>query len=190
MNTWLRAAINLASGLRPGVAVLAALAGIAMPAQAEDIYRWVDKNGVVHYGDRPGDASAKPANLPELQRMPASKGGVTRIGASPPATPTMAPAAVRYGLRLLSPQPDDTVRGAERRIEVLASTDAPVPDGYSFGFYLDGALVTTSPTPSAVLTEVDRGSHLVGVALLDAAGNEVGRSDPVIVHVKPPVVKP
>lgn len=188
MKTSVRAAFDIALPTSQGVAALALLVGAVGPLQADEIYRWVDKNGVVHYGDRPGDASAKPAELPELQRMPAAKSGVTRISATP--TTAAAPAAARYGLRLLSPQPDDTVRGAERRIEVLATTDAPVPDGYSYGFYLDGALITTSASPSAALTEVDRGSHLVSVALLDAAGNEVGRSDPVIVHVKPPVVKP
>jgi hypothetical protein len=34
----------------------------AAAAQSPTLYKWVDKDGHVHYGDSPGDAKAKPIN--------------------------------------------------------------------------------------------------------------------------------
>jgi glutaredoxin len=36
---------------------------VLQPAQADDLYRWVDKNGKVHYGDTPPDEDAEQLNL-------------------------------------------------------------------------------------------------------------------------------
>jgi hypothetical protein len=44
---------------RRALALLACAFACALPvAQAGKVYRWVDKNGVVHYGDRAPDAKA------------------------------------------------------------------------------------------------------------------------------------
>lgn len=38
-------------------------------ASAADVYKWVDENGRVHYGDQPGNASAREITLPATQPM-------------------------------------------------------------------------------------------------------------------------
>jgi hypothetical protein len=38
--------------------VLAGLA-LSLAAASQEIYRWVDKNGVVHYSDQPGSPNAE-----------------------------------------------------------------------------------------------------------------------------------
>jgi hypothetical protein len=37
---------------------------LAMPAAAEGVYRWVDEQGRVHFGDRPAGADSRPVELP------------------------------------------------------------------------------------------------------------------------------
>lgn len=41
----------------------------ANSALAAPIYKWKDKNGVVHYSSKPGSAQAKPAELPKIMRV-------------------------------------------------------------------------------------------------------------------------
>lgn len=38
-------------------------------ASAADAYKWVDEDGRVHYGDQPGNASAREITLPATQPM-------------------------------------------------------------------------------------------------------------------------
>lgn len=38
------------------------------PAQADQVYRWVGKDGVVHYSSEPPEIDAKPADLPRITR--------------------------------------------------------------------------------------------------------------------------
>lgn len=48
--------------MRAGV-LLAALLLVFSAAQAGELYRWVDKDGVVHYGDSPGSVDAEKLNI-------------------------------------------------------------------------------------------------------------------------------
>jgi hypothetical protein len=46
--------------------LLALAAALAAPAHAVDVYKWTDRQGVVHYGDRPASgAAAATVNVPD-----------------------------------------------------------------------------------------------------------------------------
>ena len=62
--------------------ILLILAGLALSlaAASQEIYRWVDKNGVVHYSDQPGSPNAVlidviEPNAYEAQDAPATSRG-------------------------------------------------------------------------------------------------------------------
>lgn len=165
----------------------------ALPATAE-VYRWVDKDGVVHYTDKPPTKDAKPAQLPPIQTVPGGFGlrGATgdRAGAaSESAGQAGAPAAPTP--TIVSPQPDQTFRGAERTVPVSVTLAQPLPAGAGLLYYLDGSAHNTHPTQSVsyTLTNVERGSHTIAVAVVGADGKELARSPPVIVHMKPPIAR-
>ena len=40
----------------------------ALSAQADNVYRWIDKDGMAHYSSKPPTKDAKPADLPPLLR--------------------------------------------------------------------------------------------------------------------------
>jgi len=54
--------------------LLASLAAVALPALADEIYRWVDAEGRVHFGDKPPENAERveltpiPAGDPQLQQ--------------------------------------------------------------------------------------------------------------------------
>lgn len=162
--------------------LLAAFA--ARPAVADDIYRWVDQDGVIHYTDRPPEDGAKPAKLPPLQSISAE--GIDAVLAPNSAA---GPVASGLAVRLTAPSPDQTIRGAERVVPVAVALNRPLPEGARLVYLLDGNPMQTTTAQASELTGIDRGTHLVAVAVVDASGKELARSAPVIVHVKPPIAQ-
>ena len=167
--------------------IVLAFALLALQAQAEtgpSVYRWVDKDGVVHYADKPLTADAKPAELRPLQTFPAgSSAPLPDSLASAPAKP--APASVSIS----APAQDETIR--DNTGELTVNVAAALQNGQGLIYYLDGQAQNTTPTLSTafLVKGLERGEHALSVAVVDAAGRELGRSDAVTVHVKPPTAK-
>ena len=160
-----------------------ALLGLASHVAA-DVYRWTDASGVVHYADKPLVPEAKPATLPTLQTY--------KAGTTPPmsgdAVPAPAAAPSAAVVAITSPAADETIRDSEGNFTVNVA--ARMGNGQGLVFYLDGAALNSTPTQSSAYqySGVERGEHSVGVALVNAEGAELGRAEPVTVHVKPPTV--
>lgn len=164
------------------------LAAASASVYAAEVYKHVDKDGVVHYSDQPPTKNAKPVVLPPIQVV------------SPPSRPPMAlpdtplpdmTGGAPLSARIVSPSPDETFRGDDRRLAVAVSLDRPLPEGYGLRYLLDGAAQNPEPTRALnfTLEGVERGEHLISVVTVNASGKEVGRAAPVIVHMKPPMVQ-
>ena len=159
---------------------------VAAPVLADKVYRHVDENGVVHYTDQPPSKTSRPVELPPLQ--------VVSPVALPEPAPSEAPrAAARrqdVAISVLSPAPDETFRGADRTLPVNVSLKPGLPEGYGLFYLLDGNPQNSEAVraSSYLLTGVERGQHMVTVVVVDPRGTEVARTQPVIVHMKPPTV--
>ena len=53
---------------------LVLLTGLTATVSAADIYKWIDQEGRVHYGDRPQATSSQPMNIDALPAVPPSAG--------------------------------------------------------------------------------------------------------------------
>lgn len=80
---------------------------LAVPAAANEIYRWVDDDGVVHFGDRPDHERAEPLTVRTAPPTPA------QVPEQPPADSAAAegPAASD---ELFAAPPEDEVEAARR----------------------------------------------------------------------------
>ena len=67
------------------VLLFSAVSGFA----ADSVYRWVDKDGVIHYGGQPPSKDAKPAALPEIQTYSNRTGNKAAKNARPIAATSM-----------------------------------------------------------------------------------------------------
>lgn len=159
---------------------------LAFAASAKDeVYKWVDKDGNVHYTDKPPTADAKPAELPKLH--------IYR-GDQVPALDAYAPEPQKAGappaVRIVAPAADETFRGTQDSVSVSVMVTPGLGPGHKLLYHLDGA-PQGGPTQSlsATLTGAYRGSHSIFVALMDENGREIGRSPPVRVHMKPPIAR-
>ena len=165
---------------------------LAVAAEKDKVYKWVDKQGVVHYSNKPPEEGAQPAQLPPLQTY---KGGTPPADLSKYSTSASAPdkaalpAAGAGKVTILSPAPEETIREADQAIAVAVE----VPGGLSgrrLVYYLDGK-ASGGPTNNTTMSvsNVERGSHTLAVALVDGDGKEVGRSSSVTFYMKPPTAR-
>lgn len=141
------------------------------------IYRWVDENGVVHYGDRP-PGNAERVDLPELQRKDAV---ATETAATEPEP---KPAAPR--LRIEQPQPEQTFRDPRGPVPVTVGLSPELTPGQRLVYYLDGRPIAEPTRERRLQLEgVPRGEHRLSVAVTDG-DEEIARSEPVTFFMQPP----
>jgi hypothetical protein len=164
--------------------ILLLLCLVAVSAFADDVYRWVGPDGVVHYADHPPAAGAAPAQLPPLQTFDPQQ-----VAGGHPLTPadSSTPAA-SFKPRIVRPQNKETFRDGQRTLTV-SLVDPPTP-GVGLVYYLDGKALNSEPisAPDFTLSDVERGEHSIQVAAVDSAGKEFARSDTVVVYMMPPRV--
>ena len=161
------------------------------PALAGDeVYRWVDKDGVVHYGGQPPSKDAKPATLPDIQTY-SHRAGNKALPVSPADASAKPVTAAVKEMRILAPVQDEVFRDAQGSISVSVAVLPALPPGAGVLFYLDGAAKNARPSPATTMTfnGVERGEHSVTAAVVDASGKELMRAPPVTFHNKPPTAR-
>ncbi len=157
---------------------------MALSASAA-IYKYVDKNGEVHYTDKPV-SGAERMNLPQIQSYsPADLAPVEIPESSPPAKT----AAAYRSISLDRPRPGETFRSAERTVTLSVRTDPALRPRDRIMFYVDGAPALQAPSrANALVVRIDaRGTHHATAAVIGPDGKELARSQPVEFYMKPPV---
>lgn len=160
---------------------------LASTAIANDkVYKWVDDKGVIHYTDKPPTENAKPVRLPPLQTY--------KSGTVPPLNKfeksTVKGAGNAAQILVVTPSHDETFRGGERVVPVAVQVTPQLAEGQKLIYLLDGTPASPPTTDTAfALTEVDRGSHIVSVSLVDESGEVIASSPGVQFHMKPPIAK-
>jgi len=161
-----------------------ALTLAAVPAAAAT-YKWVDKDGKVHYSDQP-QPGAKKVELKPLTEIPSAE---PRPAPEPPAEPAAAaagtaPAAVAYtALRITYPEHEQTLRAAEG-LNFSVMVEPRLGPGDSVEYTLDG-----QPVPAKV-DYVERGSHTVSARVVGSDGAERIAAEPVTFFVHQTIVRP
>ncbi|MFI8745938.1 DUF4124 domain-containing protein [Pseudomonas sp. NPDC077186] len=155
-------------------ALLLCLLLIAQGALAQ-VYTYVDAEGNRVFTDKPRSSSAQPVILAPSNSVQLSQPG----GAAAPAAPAaVSKMAIHYQLlRILVPEPDASVHNASGDLIVTATSEPGLLPGHSYRLLLDGQ-VQGEPSRSPVfpLQHVDRGTHLLAVEIIDAAGLTVERT--------------
>jgi len=155
-------------------------------ASQQDIYRWVDKDGVVHYSDQPGDRNAErielvnPSNTYEPDE---SIGDGAGLALEPPESG-------RYeSLAIVSPTPDQSFFGADASVAVTAEVGGTLQPDHTLVFFVNGARTPAADGQSIVLTGLERGTHFLRATILDQNGNPVISSQQITFHVRQPSIQ-
>lgn len=170
--------------MRTLIPVLAA-ALLSPPAVSQEIYKWVDKDGVVHYSDQPGPGAER-ITVSGAAARPAEEPGTPAPYSSerPPEQP-QGPAY--QSISITSPAMDESFFGAAADVDVQIELDGEIQPGHEIALYLDGQRVSNDG-PTATLSGVTRGTHSLRAAVIDDAGNTLVTSPDVAFHVRQPSI--
>lgn len=142
------------------------------------VYRTVDEHGNVVFTDDPG-ANGEPVKLPPLSTVPPPK----YTGKKESVPEDIQPQAPVYEIvRIVAPTQDETLRDNPGNVTVKVAVKPKLDKaaGHRIQYYLDGQpWLKPSPSGTAVLSPVDRGTHTVAAAVVNASGEVLKRSDDV-----------
>ena len=162
------------------------LAGMlfSLAAEPQEIYRWVDKDGVVHYADQPGAPDAERVEIAssnEYEATPSDLGGGSAY--SQPQAP------LPYtSLTITQPAQDQVFFGADAVIIGAAELAGELQSDHTIVFFLDGKRMEAQGE-SVQLSNLDRGMHFLRAAILDQNGALLLQSPQITFHVREPSIK-
>ncbi|MEX0976552.1 MAG: DUF4124 domain-containing protein [Woeseia sp.] len=143
------------------------LAGTALPA--EEAYRWVDAEGVVHYSDRPQPG----AEQVQLESAPAPGTRVRSVAASPRQQSSddeeEGDATGYESLTVSSPAAEETLWNIGGTLSVTLDLQPSLQPGHQVRVYFDGELQEVGGLQFQI-GEVYRGVHNIQAEVVDASG--------------------
>ncbi|MDT8410074.1 MAG: DUF4124 domain-containing protein [Wenzhouxiangellaceae bacterium] len=151
------------------------------PAMAQTIYKTVDENGNVVFSDTDLSGEGVEVKLRELSVVKPGNAGVEQAGVadSGSADSSEAAQAANIGLRIVSPQPEETIRNTAYVLSAAVEAADRVPDDAVFAYFIDGQLKQTSRSTRVQLEQIFRGEHQLRVELRASGGRVLSSAGPV-----------
>jgi len=168
---------------RPILVLLGLL--VASAAFAEEAWRWIDEDGIVHYSDRPRPGAERiilpePNSSRSLSHTRKDSNQATADGEEPAADQ----GPFRYeSLAISTPASEQTLWNIEGVLSVALALNPALRPGHQVRAYLDGSPRMVGGT-TFQLEEVWRGSHNLQAEVLDETGKLMIRSDPIRFYVQ------
>lgn len=165
------------------------LLAVALPLVAlAGTYKWVDKNGNVHYSDTPPPEGAQEVELPKPMTFEAPD--VPHRPAPDRVEAEAAPAYRRF--EFISPKQDQVFWAVGGEVPVQLAVEPALRDGDRVQLFVNGELTANSPLGGlgTTLTDVYRGAHSLRAVIVDVDGNEILSTAPVTFHVKQRSIPP
>jgi hypothetical protein len=166
--------------------LLVACLVLSLPAASQEIWRWVDKNGVVHYSDSPDSPDAKlisviePSTYDSEAAAPATAPGGAQDEEEPEAAPYES-------FAIVSPSPDQVFFGADATVTATADLGGTLRPDHSVVFFLNGERRPANGL-SLELSNLPRGSYFLRASVLDQGGKPVITSPQTTFHVRMPSI--
>jgi hypothetical protein len=144
------------------------LFGLSLGAGADTLYKWVDKDGTVHYSDNPDAKNAEVFKPPELSAYKSVSVSSTKKPSQKANGDASADAANISGFTILAPQEEETIISNQGIFSFKISTGARQEEGDFFKLEIDGKLINRRHTNSIFsVTSLERGAHKARVFRFD-----------------------
>jgi Domain of unknown function (DUF4124) len=166
--------------------LLAGLA-ISLAAASQEIYRWVDKNGIVHYSDSPDSPDAKLIDVIEPNAYEGEASAPGSGGGDDAAEEEESGESPYTSFAITSPSPDQVFFGADATVNVSADLGGTLRRDHSVVFFLNGNRHPADGL-SLQLSNLARGSYFLRASVLDQNGNPVITSPQTTFHVRMPSI--
>jgi uncharacterized protein DUF4124 len=164
--------------------ILAGLA-LSLAAASQEIYRWVDKDGIVHYSDQPDSPNAVlitviEPNAYEGEAATPDSGASDSGSAEQESEPSVSP---YESLSIVQPTPDQVFFGSDAAVTVQADLQGTLRPDHSVVFFVNG---NRRPAEGLgiQLSGLARGSYFLRASILDGNGDPVITSQQTTFHVR------
>lgn len=156
------------------------LLGLLPALGSAAVYKHVDDQGNVTYTDEPRPGAE--VIDPDERSSTYSYTPPSSVSRDTSADPEPGPAYAT--VRIVQPGSEATVRDNQGLVDVEVALDPPLRDGHTVEFLLDGE-PRGEPQASVTrqLTDVHRGEHRVAARVLDASGEILVTSEPVVFYM-------
>lgn len=165
---------------------------VTIPLQADQVYKWVDAQGNVHYSDKPHAGAEKVRIAPPQSYSAADQPYVPAPAHEGDGRGPVA-AHKNYTITIVSPQPESTIWNT-RSVAVAVNVAPGLSSGDTVTFELDGKQRGPVAATSATFDDLNRGQHSVSAVLNTADGQVVKASsvtfyirEATVFHGKPPL---
>ncbi len=146
---------------------------------AETVYKTVDKEGNIIFSDSRTE-NAEVIEIRDAQALDIPK--VRSFKLSPPKEKHKASEYTK--LVIVNPQNDASIHSNEGNVTINTDIEPEINNKDTLVLYLDGKQVETGKKPQFLLTNLNRGTHTVDVALKNQDGVELKRSGKVTFHIR------
>jgi len=157
---------------------------LAAPALAQEVYRWVDENGVIHYSDQPREGAERITVAPPQSYESRAESRPEARDADAVDSPD-ADDFVYESIRIASPEDDGAVWATGGGMTVVVEVQPALRPGDRIGLSLNGAAVPGTPVANNRITVngVIRGTHTLQAQVIGADGQMKIFSQDVTFHV-------
>jgi len=160
------------------------LAGLtlSLAAASQEIYRWVDKDGIVHYSDQPDSPDAVLITVIEPNSYESE--AATPATASSAGEPEEEPSVSPYeSLSIVQPAPDQVFFGSDATVPVTAELQGTLRSDHSIVFFVNGNRRAAAGL-GIELSNLERGTYFLRASILDRHGQPVITSQQTTFHVR------
>lgn len=142
------------------------------------IYTYIDANGERVYTDKPPQHQrVETVNIAPTNQLPAVP---VQTAIKPPPVyqdDSTSPTLQYQVLRILTPEPNATIRANDRHLIVMISSEPALLDGHLYRLLLDGEPVAEpSRSPVFPLSQIERGTHKLAVEIINQQGAVLERT--------------
>jgi hypothetical protein len=156
--------------LRGALVCLLMLIGHAAVAE---VYTYIDADGNPVFTDQPHKNAKKVDIAPSNQIRSAPK----KTSQASSAKPKPGPLFHYQLLRILAPEPDSAIRDIQGNLIVTVTNDPELQPGHVYRLLLDGKVYgEAGRSPVFPLTNIDRGTHLLSIEIVDPYGRVAERT--------------
>jgi len=148
----------------------------ALPAfvTAAEVYRWVDKDGVIHFSDRPQEG-AETIVIPDAQTFSAPPPRSSPRSSAANDEDEEEAAAGYENFEIVSPKQEEVFWNIGGELDVSVQSRPRIRSGHEIVLFMDGQEVQRVPRgrTRARLQDVVRGTHSLRAEVRDRGGNTV-----------------
>jgi hypothetical protein len=148
-----------------------------------DVYRTIDKQGNVSFSDTASDNAEKIELQPSYTYNPPE---IVDLADDEPSPDSVETAVPNYALVITSPSQNEALRENAGNITINSSItpELNIEREDKLIFSLDGQLKSEAQTASSyTFMNVDRGSHIAVVSVVDKTGKIIKSSKSLLFHV-------